>query len=246
MSSPAGQSARMQTCTVCSSIPWFKLRPEDAQATPHHISGKELAESAKTCTLCSMVLHAATSNYRDSQGVRHGKGYWRQYDHVRVSVGNAKHDMVYIKEMGAGRPRGTPDFQDRKVLSINEPTGPDFRGPFSALTVIEPTQRLGSNDQPMAHDELQQLEALALENPTDSLPVWVYGNYWAEPREKKGGNGYDLRLMGVGARFGKSGMPFDAFNAKAGEFSFCGSSVGMCVSDGKWPQSKDGIPPEVF
>lgn len=236
MASSIAQPTKKRICSLCAGVLWFDLPPEDVGATAHHKSGKALEQSAQSCILCDMILHAAISNYRDSQGVRHGKGYWRQFDRVKLNDGSDIKDMMYVKEMGANCPNpGTPDFSQRRSrpLIMGLPAGAGFYRKFST-TVILPTSILDSNGHPIEDDKaLSQLEALTIGNPADSLPVWLYGNFWADSKPKENEAQSHLRLMGIGARFGSSPMPSDAFGSNPGEISLRGSAIGISTSDGE-------------
>ena len=204
-------------CNVCIAIPWLQLQPEDVRGTPHHTSRNALETSAKTCAICSLVLKAAKSSYRDTRAVRNGRGYLRQFDSVRYhDVDNSERDVMFVKELGACMPV----------------TATEFKGPHPASrAVIAPT---GAPNLEGEHvDEATGMERLDLSEPPDDMPVWVYGNYWATHETEKPGDTSALRFVGVGARFAKSDRPFDVFGVPKDQIKLCGSSIGVCTNDGK-------------
>jgi len=163
-----------------------------------------------------MILRAAISNYQDFRGTRHGKGYWRQFNAVKYHDQSGVRDVTYIKEMGACMPPTKTDFN---------------KGPGG---VIAPTGMIDADGHHLKNEEaLSKLEALEIGSSIDTLPVWLYGNWWAESEPRQDGDLSHLRLVGVGARFGRSESHFDAFNVKPGDISLRGSAIGICTSDGE-------------
>ncbi|KXX74805.1 hypothetical protein MMYC01_208654 [Madurella mycetomatis] len=51
-----------------------------------------------------MVLRAALSNYRDSRGIRRGKGYWRAVEPIGVPGEDGVQTFMCIKHMGSSAP----------------------------------------------------------------------------------------------------------------------------------------------
>ncbi|KAK0629359.1 heterokaryon incompatibility protein-domain-containing protein, partial [Bombardia bombarda] len=203
-------------CSICTAIPWFELQPEDVFATAHHPSRKALETSAKRCVLCRMVLQAAVSSYKDTRGIRNGRGYWRQFDGVLYQdVDNTVRNVSYVKELGSCMPVTSTDFR---------------KGPTGGPAVVAPT---GAPNPEGEHveEKIPRLEGLDLNEPPEDMPVWVYGNFWAENEGKAGGDTSNLRLMGIGARFAKSASHFDVFGGSRDQIKLCGSSIGLCTGD---------------
>ncbi|OTA97779.1 hypothetical protein M434DRAFT_65246 [Hypoxylon sp. CO27-5] len=85
--------------------------------------------------------------------------------------------------------------------------------------------------------EVPNLEALTVDDSeTADLPVWLYGNWWAEYEPSAPGDTKPLRLMGVGARFGKTQSHFDALNTRPDQVHLRGSNLGICTNDGNRSQ----------
>ncbi|KAI2601959.1 HET-domain-containing protein [Hypoxylon sp. NC1633] len=205
-----------KACAVCEKVLWFELQPEDVLARPHHATRRALEASAKTCRLCEMVLRAAVANYQDSKGRRNGKGYWRQFNAIKYHDGSGVRDVTYIKGLGSCMPASSTDY--------NKGLGRAVLGPTGNITA----DGVHLDDE----DEIPNLEALTVtEDETADLPVWLYGNWWAEDEPKVPGDTAHLRLMGVGARFGKTQSHFDAFNCKPNEVQLRGSYLGICADD---------------
>lgn len=243
------------TCDVCDKVPWGALPPEDDAATPHHKSRRALENSAQTCVLCRLVLRAAVSNYRDSQGVRHGEGYWResyaaQYNH-RDQYQLRSESIMLIKEIGACRPATRTEFNNltgsivQDIPSFSDIDGERLRTMTREYTIggVSPSLTLpsgivDSNGHHLAFDsssKVPNLDALELDSPrlTENLPVWLYGNWWAESELKEVTlDDPSYRIVGIGARFGRSPSPFDAYNARLGELKLCGSALSICIADG--------------
>ena len=154
-------------CDVCIMVPWFELQPEDVRGTPHHKTRRALKESAKTCVLCNMVLCAAISNYRDSSGTRHGRGYWRQTNIINLSgVGK----LTYTKNFGSCPPAFDSDYGNGSV------------------GLMTASGRYDTNYSHLKNDhEPPDLDLLELDISTDEMPVWLYGNWLAgsKPPEDK-------------------------------------------------------------
>lgn len=169
-----------------------------------------------------MILKAAISNYKDTRGIRNGRGYWRQLTAVSYhDVDSSVRDVTYVKKFGAC-----------KLVTSSE-----YRAPNSmALPMFGPTGAINlEGDHIDEKDEkLASLDRLDHE-PQDDMPVWVYGNIWADHEMKHSGDTSHLRMMGVGARFAKSRSHFDAFGVPTDQIKLCGSSVGLCTDDGESP-----------
>ncbi|KAK0710292.1 heterokaryon incompatibility protein-domain-containing protein, partial [Lasiosphaeria miniovina] len=207
-------------CSVCRAIPWVELQPEDVAraATPHHRTRKALEASAQRCPMCRMVLKAALSSFRDTRGVRNGRGYWRQFDAVRlVDTNLTARDISYQKELGACMPV----------------TATEFKGPNPGGRAVIAATGAPNPDGEHVEDKELKLEGLRIDDPPDDMPVCVFGNFWAE-REKEVNQPNDvshLRLVGVGARFAKSASLFDVYGVRPDQVKLCGSSIGLCTDD---------------
>ena len=203
-------------CGVCSALFWCDLQPEDIWATPHHKSHNALKASAESCPLCRLVLKAAVSAYRDSRGIRHGRGYWTRVTSVKYyDVDSTVRDVMYHKSFGPCLPAATSEFMS---------PGGGVTGPTGA-----PNPEMEIMDGPGGAKEI----ADALGEPPGDMPVWVYSNFWAEHERLRAGDMSHLRLMGFGARFATSKSHFDVFGVKENNIQLCGSSISVCTSDGE-------------
>ncbi|KAI1413044.1 HET-domain-containing protein [Hypoxylon sp. FL1857] len=211
-----GLNTSQKVCSVCDKILWFELQPEDVFGTPHHASRGALEASAKSCKLCALVLRAALANYQDSRGRRGGKGYWRQFNAIKYHDGSRMRDITYLKELGACVPATGTDY----------PMG-------VGRAVLGATGNINSDGMHVDDEhEIPNLEALSVdENETTDLPVWLYGNWWAQYEPIAPGDTKPLRLMGVGARFGKTQSHFDALNTRPDQVHLRGSNIGICTDD---------------
>ncbi|KAI0850272.1 HET-domain-containing protein [Daldinia vernicosa] len=209
-----GPGAPHKTYSVYEKILWFQLQPEEVLATPHHASRRALEASAKSCRLCSMVLRAAISNYQDSRGRRKGMGYWRQFNAINYREGSNVRKITYVKELGSCMPATSTEYNNGVGRAVLAATG----------NIKTDGNHVG--------DDTINLESLNIgEEDSADLPAWLYGNWWAKHEPGGAGDTTHLRLMGVGARFGKTQSQFDAFNSRPNEVSLRGSSIGICTSD---------------
>lgn len=211
---PSNKQPGTWVCHVCARIPWLELQPEDVLATPHHKSRKDLEISAQSCNLCRLILRAAISHYKESRGVRNGVGCYVHVYAVTLIDESGPRDVNYTKQLGSCYPATKQDY-----CSQGGVTGPTGNIDASGQHLRDP-------------GAMPNLEALTIENETDCLPVWLYGNWWAasEPKEDFS----HLRLMGIGARFGKTGNQLDAFNTESGQANICGSPLGICTTEGAY------------
>ncbi|KAI5853654.1 HET-domain-containing protein [Durotheca rogersii] len=216
MASP-GSESRAKVCSVCDKILWFDLQPEDVYGTPHHTTRRALEVSAKSCRLCGMVLRAAVANYQDSRGRRHGKGYWRQFNAIKYHSGATVTDITYVKEMGSCLPATSTDYNNNAV----------------GRAVLGATGNITADGGHVSDErEVPNLEALTVkEDESADMPVWLYGNWWAEKEPSGPDDTSHLRLMGVGARFGKTQSISDALNCRPNQIHLRGSYLGICASD---------------
>jgi hypothetical protein len=221
-------------CGVCAGIPWLELLPEDADGVLHHKSRKSLETSAEHCTLCAMVLRAATSNYRDSRGIRHGKGYWRNIEHMKCSEGQSIRDVKVVRDLGSHAPTLQVEVDAHSppmVCSATACLQDDFTKTIDA-SVIAPTRKADDSYTTLPCEDPLDLSDLEIRSATENLPVWLYGNFWATPEPKQPGDSSLIRLVGIGARFGTSASPFDAYGSQPGEMHLRGSSIGLCSVTG--------------
>jgi hypothetical protein len=203
-------------CNICLKVPWDNLPMEDGLACyPHHRSRDALERSAKNCPGCKIILRAAIANWRDSRAIRGGKGYWRRFEKINyITEGSSGQDIMYMKEYGSCMP-----------------------AKFGKGGVFAPTGSFDEDGEHVWRESLPALEALELESSTASMRVWLYGNWWSDPNEPLGkGKHSDLRLVGIGARFGRSPSIQDAINNKPNDMHIRGSAVGVCTNDGKLQQ----------
>ncbi|KAK2767497.1 hypothetical protein FQN54_003654 [Arachnomyces sp. PD_36] len=165
-----------------------------------------------------MILRAAISNYQDSRGRRQGKGYWREFIAVTYKDASSTKDVMYVKEMGASMPAAG-------VTSYLKGAG--------GQPSLSATGRLDADgDNLPQRDDLPDLDALQIEESASSTwPVWLYGNWWADSEPKGGSDQSHLRLVGIGARFGRSQSHLDTFGLKPGDVGLRGSSIGLCTAD---------------
>lgn len=206
-----------KVCSVCDKILWFELQPEDVLGTPHHASRRALEASAKSCRLCGMVLRAAIANYQDSRGRRHGKGYWRQFNSIKYHDGASVRNITYVKELGSCLPATSTDYNDGTL----------------GRAVLGATGNITADGAHVDDDrEVPNMEALTVgEDEAADLPVWLYGNWWSENKPSSPGDTSHLRLVGIGARFGKTQSHFDAFNNRPDQIQLRGSYLGICTDD---------------
>lgn len=71
-----------------------------------------------------------------------------------------------------------------------------------------------------------------LDPETETMAVWVYANHWSGCPPTRDNDVSHLRLVGIGARFGRSAHPWDAYRTDANSIDLRGSSIGICVPDG--------------
>ncbi|KAL4889850.1 hypothetical protein BDV59DRAFT_185625 [Aspergillus ambiguus] len=231
------QRGATNVCDLCSRVLWFRLPPEEDSGRPHHKSRKALEASAAICILCQMVLRAAISNYQDSRGVRMGRGYWKQLDHNCVTETGSS-PITSSRELGIYPPKSETEVYPSLGLPVI------FTVPYTltlefvqngGMTAVAPTTQLGADMSTLEPGAgvIERLSSLDIERSTEDLPVWLYGNYWATAPTREGDQPH-LRLMGIGARFGKSPTIFDAHNTSPGEVSFRGSAIGISTNDGEF------------
>lgn len=143
-------------------------------------------------------------------------GYWRQFNAINYHEGPNVRKITYVKELGSCIPATSTHYNNGLGRAVLAATG-NIKADGSHVD-----------------DDTLNLEALNIsEEDSANLPVWLYGNWWAEHEPSGTGDTTHLRLMGVGARFGKTQSQFDAFNSRPDQVSLRGSSIGICTSDGK-------------
>lgn len=97
-------------------------------------------------------------------------------------------------------PEFTTDYgtNDRRPV-ITQLVGFDAQCDILKRPVIAPTGMLDAELKYLERDvEPSSLDMLEMEGSSDDLPVWLYGNLWADSEPEEGGDSH-LRLMGVGA-----------------------------------------------
>lgn len=114
-------------CSVCSTIPWILLMPEDLPAQPHHKSLDVLITSAKTCCLCKLTLHAAVSNYRRSLDPPMSQLRWKRFETGTI---DAVRKIAYVKELGECMVTGESDVCENRggyFTTVNMDWSMDFQ-----------------------------------------------------------------------------------------------------------------------
>ena len=235
MASANAQGQTSRACDLCSGVLWFNLPSEDIGAIPHHRSRKALEASAETCPLCRMVLRAAISNY---QVIDPRNGHWREYVKLNVQDETGSREMLCTRELGNHHPEH--NATGRIPLVLFAPAGPDFVNALGShnarVPVVCPTREHDAKRRAGEEgEELLKMGDLRIDSPAVDLPVWIYGNYWRESATYDQGNNAQLRLLGIGARFGTSPKPIDAFKCEPGHLSLRGSAIRICTSDGESP-----------
>ncbi|KAF2176839.1 HET-domain-containing protein [Zopfia rhizophila CBS 207.26] len=189
---------RVLLCDVCTHVPWILLPFEDHEGYPHHASLEALINSATTCAMCGIVLHAAVSNLRRSKEPPPGiRSWWKRYESVHTYQdvrSNALRRATYIKGLGPSMPTMQSDM------------------------VVE--------EIPIDLDELRT-------QVPKSMGIWLYGNYWSDPEANIQDVASQNRLMGVGARFGKSNHMFDSINNPKEWIHIRGSALSIATDEGK-------------
>ncbi|KAK4248959.1 putative heterokaryon incompatibility protein [Corynascus novoguineensis] len=221
------------TCTVCNRILWFNLPPEHMDGTPHYSSRKALESSAESCKLCALVLRAALSNCRDSRGIRYGTGYWRVFESISVQDDSGIQEVMSIKDMGSSAPEGETRYNALRPAAIY--SGGPFATSFLRAMASESWACIastGKTDERLRHlDTGEVLPALGLDDPDEDMPVWVYGNWWAVGPPGDVGEMSPMRLVGIGARFGRTPRIQDAYGSNDGDLHLRGSAIGVCTTD---------------
>lgn len=211
-----------QICNLCSTVSWWYLPPEECSGAPHHKSRKAIEDSAKTCILCRMILRAAISNFQTRNRDDH---HWREYTMIGYQDETGGREMVCIRELGV-RPPDARIHSGHHLRCIN-PVPTDFVKSLR-VPVFAPTRY----ETPEDYAALPNIGELEIASPTEDLPVWLYGNWWAEYGTDGNVSEPSFCLVGIGARFGSSSKPADAFNSNPGEISVCGSAISICITDG--------------
>ena len=210
-------------CDLCVQVPWYSLQPEESAAYPHHQSRAALEKSAKTCNLCSLVLNAAISNYRDSNGSRFGSRYWIEFFGIDFADGMGGTRFIhYNRELGPFPPSTSSDFARISKECRGQP-------------IRAPTGHINHHTRQALPDggKLQDNKALDLETYEKSMSVWLYANFWAGKQPESESDQTAWRLMGFGARFARSSSIFDSIGTHKDKISLRGGSIGVCTDDGK-------------
>lgn len=232
MAPPVASGGQSQVCDICSGILWFNMYPEDVGAIPHHKSRKALEASAEQCILCRMILRAAISNY---QTVDPSYNHWLEYLTLTVQDETEVKDVLCTRELGAHRPEHNSTARSPMVMLT--PVGRDFieglgQESSESVPVLTPTRDFESKTESEKAIGFPNLENLGIHDPTENLPVWVYGNFWEGSVPKTTGRPIQTVLMGIGARFGTSHKSTGAFKCRQGEMSLRGSAIRICTTDG--------------
>lgn len=223
-------------CDICLRFPWHNLPAEDAGGHQHHATRRQLEEAAKACPTCRLVLRAAVANYRDSRGIRNGKGYWRQHNCIHYKDASGMHQMNVVKELGVCLPAApiTPsNSRSRTVVSCvpTQEVGAMAPGYRTGQTILMPTGPVDAKFNVGDVTSEQEHGNDDLERETLDSPVWVYGNWWCHRDVRKAG--LLPHLVGVGARFGRTASPWDAVNTSPGKVHLRGSNIRLFTNDGK-------------
>lgn len=208
-------------CDVCLKVPWYDLPSEELPGYPHQTSRQALETSAKTCRACKLVLGAARSNYRFSRNTRYSKGFWRELSSLKYVEDFAVRDVTISKELGSCAP------------TTDTTSGRQNRG----AVVIAPTGCIDASGEHLLEEETSTedtiwLESMEILSSTAPIKVWLYGNWWQDIQQSDGDDRSDMRLVGIGARFGRSALIWDAINNTTDHVHLCGSAIGVCTNDG--------------
>ncbi|KAI0379669.1 HET-domain-containing protein [Hypomontagnella monticulosa] len=127
------------------------------------------------------------------------------------------YNITYVKELGSCSPA----------------TSTDYNGGTLGRAVLGATGNITADGAHVEDDrEVPNMEALTIgEDDAADLPVWLYGNWWSENKPSGPGDTTHLRLVSVGARFGKTRSQFDAFNNRPDQIQLRGSYLGICTDD---------------
>jgi hypothetical protein len=236
-----------ELCAVCGNITWDRLLTEDLGAVRHHKSLDALLDSAKSCKLCKLILHAATSNYQRSLEDKDSKvPRWRRYETLDTITHPDSKDIskvVMVKEFGACSP-----------TTESESTKPgDARGGWLSPLPMDWTVGMESSSSTRAvfiHivNENKEVNVPPVEDrtiPSDTLKaivptnygIWVYGNQWSMDDKVVSLNdcAKDLskaNLVGIGARFASSAFIGDAINNPKKHIHIRGSALSTARDDG--------------
>lgn len=229
-------------CSVCSTIPWILLMPEDLPAQPHHKSLDALITSTKTCRLCKLILHAAVSNYRRSLDPPEGQLRWKRFDTVGTidnPATGAVRKITYVKELGECMVAHESDVCENRGgyftnVSANMDWGMDFRFNRTYIIATGGNGRAGGvapiEDEPINLEELRKLVPA-------THGVWVYGNHWNKGETANFDESIKdltLNMVGIGARFGSSGLVFDVINNPTRSLHIRGSALSICTDEGNF------------
>lgn len=231
-------------CQVCLETPWHSLEPEDQAPHPHHQSPAALEASARTCSLCRLLLKSARSHSQHLHGVRDGKGFWTlgEKRQVITRLGETPKDFILMSIYGSCMPSSNPVFSDKdddsSLMIIGAPAAgtvdrqTSMIGRFAGATILAPTGITDSTGEHVHESAPPSLKTLAVQDAED-MRLWVYGNWLAKEKPKSPGEPSQIYLMGVNARFGKSQHLFDALNTGNNRAFLCGSTIGLCTNDSK-------------
>lgn len=120
-----------------------------------------------------MVLSAAISNYRDSKGTRHGKGYWRNIEHVKYSDGQDVRDVKIVRNLGSHVPASKVEV-DARVPPLVSPAAAILQDDFTktiGVPVIGPTGKTDDSHTILLSEDQLDLSDLEIGSLTANLPV---------------------------------------------------------------------------
>jgi hypothetical protein len=191
-----------------------------------------------------MVLRSAIANCEADSG---DTGRWREFTNIKVHDGTKISDMLCVRDLGAHRPNYfhvSPlilDGTGHTVESAGELTkgalGQNGSGPPVLAFTHYRVDRSTKADEDLSN-AVKKMTIRGDNAGNQGLPVWVYGNYWAEYDPKYPGDVSRSKelLMGIGARFGTTGSILDVANARPGQMSLRGSTIRIGIDDGKSPK----------
>lgn len=252
MSSALEMARRL--CDLCLRTPWYDLPAEDRPHRPHHKSLGELETSAKTCAMCKLVLAAALSHDDYLGGLRDGRGFWtlRSFRDCITTIGEAPRETMFLTLFGAERPAQSPNFSGRKfemercvVMSAHGfgmpggKPGTDFTRALRA-PVLGPTTVVDGSGRHVEGAKPFPTEVITPQAPRKDLPVWIYGNWWANDDPIKAESVSPNVLMGIGARIGtKAHILQETFNSRKDQMVLCGSGIAVSTDCGtkRWYSS---------
>jgi hypothetical protein len=229
-------SKSTQICSICAKVPWLDLNFEELEGYPHHSSLNALLASAQTCLLCQFVLHAAVSNYRRSLKLSGGKYRWRRFETVLTHESPSNPTIrkaAYVKEFGQCMPTQESDTGPKPwgLITPMEMGDWDTNNVYGRTVVMKLTGMTENSNEEPVEDASVDLAELKKQIPSGHS-IWLYGNYWTSEGPDSGDTS-DLRLVGIGARFGSTNHMFHSVNNPRGDVLIRGSALSIIAGDGK-------------